>query len=395
MKKEPSIFTLLLLVSFSSISAVLFTPALPEIAQFFSVSHDRAQETITWFLIGYAFGQLPYGPLANRYGRKPPLIAALLLAIIGSLLCVVSGYVHQFWILLASRLIMALGTAAGLKMVFTIIGDSYSQSKAAKIIAYLIISFGIAPGIGIAIGGILTEKFQWMSCFYFLALYGILLLFLASRLPETSKKLDLHALEFAHIISGYWKQLKDFQVTLSAIIVGGGTAIIYIFAAEAPFLSIDQLKLTPTQYGLLNLIPPLGMIIGGIIATQLACYFKPVRTIGLSLGVMFFGSLAMLIAFNYQINVLSIFLPMPFIYIGEALMYPNATSLAISRTEDVSHASAIMNFINIFMGVIGMLVIERVYKLTNLMMPLTFVGVVIVMILVYFQLRKKLNNQVS
>lgn len=109
---------------------------------------------------------------------------------------------------------------------------------------------------------------------------------------------------------------------------------------------------------------------------------------------MFFGSLAMLVAFYYQINVLSIFLPMPFIYIGEALMYPNATSLAISRTDDVSHASAIMNFINIFMGVIGMLVIERVYKLTNLMMPLTFVGVVIVMILIYFQLRKKLNNQV-
>src|SRR5476651_1390808 len=97
--RQLSFITLLLMISFASVNAVLFTPALPNIAHFFNISNTQAQHTITWFLIGYALGQLLYGPLANRYGRKPALYIGISIQILSSLLCVYSGYLDQYWLL--------------------------------------------------------------------------------------------------------------------------------------------------------------------------------------------------------------------------------------------------------------------------------------------------------
>jgi DHA1 family bicyclomycin/chloramphenicol resistance-like MFS transporter len=111
--------TLLLMISFASVNAVLFTPALPAIANYFTISNDLAGYTITWFLVGYAFGQLFYGPLANRFGRKPALYAGISLQIISSFICAFSGLVHVYAVLVLGRFLLALGSGVGLKMVFT------------------------------------------------------------------------------------------------------------------------------------------------------------------------------------------------------------------------------------------------------------------------------------
>lgn len=393
MKKEPPLFILLLLVSFSSISAVLFTPSLPEISRYFGISSAKAQITVTLFLVGYAFGQLPYGPLANRFGRKLPLLGGIALAIFSSLLCILSGFYHQFWLLALARLTMALGASAGLKMVFTIIGDVYAQARATKVISYLIISFAIAPGIGVAIGGFLTETFHWESCFYFLAAYGFLLFLLCTRLPETAKEIDTKALQWSQIISGYVQKIHNLKVSLSAVIMGCGTAIIYVFAAQAPFLSIDVLNISPSNYGLLNLIPPIGMVIGGILSTKLATRWDGIKIIGIGLVIMLIGTIGMLTAFSISwISAATLFLPMPFIYIGDSLMYANTTSLAMSHAQNKSNASAMMNFINMLIGVIGVLMIESLHNAPALVMPVIFVILVLIMCGFYFKLAKLLKD---
>src|SRR6478672_5239599 len=98
MKTQPTLpmLTLLLLISFASVNAVLFTPALPDITAFFAISENTAQQTITWFLVGYAIGQLIYGPIANRFGRKPALYAGISLQIFSSILCVAAAASHSY-----------------------------------------------------------------------------------------------------------------------------------------------------------------------------------------------------------------------------------------------------------------------------------------------------------
>ncbi|MBS0654115.1 MAG: MFS transporter, partial [Verrucomicrobia bacterium] len=153
---KPQFIILLVLVSFASVGAVLFTPALPSIQEFFGISVGKAQLTVTAYLIGYAFAQLPYGPIANRYGRKPALYFGISLAIIGSLLCAFSAPAHSFGLLLFGRVIQALGASVGLKVSFTMVGDAFDQTVATKTISRLLLSFAVMPSLAIAIGGWLT-----------------------------------------------------------------------------------------------------------------------------------------------------------------------------------------------------------------------------------------------
>ena len=117
--------TLLLMISFATFNAVLFTPALPNITRYFSITNNVAQLTITWFLVGYAIGQLLYGPLANRFGRKPALYTGISIQIVSSLLCILAGLIHSFFLLVLARFFLAIGSGVGLTIAFTLVNESF------------------------------------------------------------------------------------------------------------------------------------------------------------------------------------------------------------------------------------------------------------------------------
>ena len=143
-RPELSFITLLMLISFASVNAVLFTPALPQIATSFAITTESAQQTLSWFLIGYALGQLIYGPLANRFGRKPALYSGVALQILSSLLCVLAGKLHFYPLLVLGRFLLALGSGVGLKMTYTLVNESYEPSIASQKISYLMTIINIA-----------------------------------------------------------------------------------------------------------------------------------------------------------------------------------------------------------------------------------------------------------
>ena len=122
-QKEPHIVTLIIMSSFASMGAVIFAPALPEIAQYFNISQGHSQLIITLFLLGYAVGQLVYGPLANRFGRKTAFYIGIFVATIGSLISIISEPLHSFKFLIFGRMLEAFGSSAGLVISFTIISD--------------------------------------------------------------------------------------------------------------------------------------------------------------------------------------------------------------------------------------------------------------------------------
>ncbi len=180
-QKEPHILTLIIMSSFASMGAVIFTPALPEIVQYFKISINHSQLTITLFLLGYALGQLIYGPLANRLGRKSAFYIGILVATIGSIISILSEPLNSFGLLIFGRMLEALGSSAGLVIAFTIINDHYYPQQARRIIAYLMLAFAVVPGIATFIGGLLVSHWHWITCFYFLLIYGLILIIPAAR----------------------------------------------------------------------------------------------------------------------------------------------------------------------------------------------------------------------
>ncbi len=380
---------LLLLISFPAVGTVLFTPGLPNIAQFFNVQTGTAQLAVTVYLIGFALGQLPYGPLANRFGRKPSLRGGLILAACGSLLCVLAGSLHCFTLLIIARFIMALGAAAGLKIIFTMIGDVYKPPRSTKIFSYAILAFAITPGVGTAIGGALTQHFGWQSCFYFLALYSLLLLFLLSFMPETRQTGDFQELDLKHISQGYLQTLQNKTLMTCAIILGLRTSFIYVFAAKAPFVALHKIGMGPQKFGLLCLIPPLGMILGTFISVKLADYLKQLKVLGIGLLIALGGTSYMLSAFWLgKYTIPSLFLAMFTIDVGLSLIYANASSMGIESAKNIANGSAIMNFTNLGTSVIMVLLVGFIQPNEANFLPDLFIILLVLMFLFWLHLRK-------
>jgi DHA1 family bicyclomycin/chloramphenicol resistance-like MFS transporter len=378
-----SFLTLLLMISFASVNAVLFTPALPQIAAFFSISNDTAQATITWFLIGYTIGQLVYGPIANRFGRKHALYVGIGLQIFSSLLCIVAGYLQLFHLLVVARFLLALGSGVGLKMAFTLVNESYPSTVASQKIAYLTLAFAITPALGVALGGLLTTHFGWISCFYAEAIYGVILLVMVSKLPETLKQADLNAFKLNHLIEGYSKQFKNSRLIGGGLLIGAATAVVYIFAAEAPFVAINLMGMSSAEYGIANLLPALGLIAGSLASARLVKTLSLYAMVKIGIGIAAIGGIVMLLANMANLSALcAIFAPMVLIYFGFSFLIATVSTLALSQIEDKAHGSAVMNFIN--MGLATLMVLSLGFlPIHALLLPVIFLLLNIFMVVIY------------
>lgn len=366
-------FTLLLLISFASVNAVLFTPALPSIAQYFGISEDTAQQTITWFLVGYAIGQLIYGPLSNRFGRKPALYAGISLQILSSFLCVLAGVIHEYWLLVIARFMLALGSGVGLKMTFTLVNECYEPKMASQKTSYLMLAFAITPGVGVALGGILNTYYGWTSCFYACAFYGLALLFFVARLPETQKILNYNALKLKHLLHGYSSQFCNSQLIAGGLLMGSATCFVYVFAAIAPFIAINIFGLNSSEYGLANILPPIGLILGSIVSARLSKKYALSSIIRVGILIASLGAILMLALMLMQWPILlSLFLPMIIIYFGLCFVLANASATAMSHVSDKAHGSAVMNFINMGLATLVVLSIGA-FSMKTLLLPTIYI----------------------
>ena len=387
--KKPPLAILLLLVSFASVGAVLFTPALPMITSAFHLSVGQGQLTITAYLVGYAIGQLPYGPLANRFGRKKTLYIGISIAILGSLLCAFSSPLESFNLLIFARFLQALGACVGLKVSYTMIADVYNQVDATKVLSRLLVAFAIMPGIAVAIGGYLTKWLNWESCFYFLALFGVFMLWLCTRLPETVKSLDRHAMNIHSIAEGYGLKFKNKRVVISGLALGCASSVIYVFASKAPFIGINLIGLTPDQFGAYNLIPVVGMLLGAFISAKLAGRFSVMGLILSGIVASLIVSFTQLIPFSLgNVNPASLFFPLFLIYITSSVIFTNITSFGLAHAQNKSNGSAVMNFINLSTTVVAVLLSEFIYPESAILLPLSIQIFFLAMLLLAFWIKR-------
>lgn len=386
--------TLLLLISFASVNAVLFTPALPNIVHFFNISEDMAQQTMTLFLIGYALGQLVYAPIANRFGRKPALYAGICLQIVSSLLCVLSGLLHAYWLLNLARFLLAIGSGVGLKMTFTLVNECYEPLAASQKISHLILAFAITPGLGVALGGILNDHFGWTSCFYACAIYGLVLLWLVTRLPETQKTLNLNPFTFKSLLHEYSKQFKNTELVLGGLLMGSSTCFVYVFAAIAPFIAITLFGINSAEYGIENIIPSIGLVFGSLAGATLSKKYSLITLIWIGILIVSFGALMMFSAMLMHFSiVLSLFTPTMVIYFGLSFILANASTIALSHVHDKAHGSAVMNFINMGFATLVVLSIS-IFSLKALLLPTLYLFLCAIMIVIFKSVsrREKNNN---
>jgi MFS family permease len=384
--KSYHLLTLILLIALASVTGLLFLPALPELDNYFGISQTQAQQTISIFLIGYCIGQLPYGPLANRFGRKNTLYTGILLSIFGSLLCYLSW---NFPLLCLARFIQAIGAAVGLKMSFTIVGDVLSGKEASKLVSLLSIAFGIMPGLAVATGGFIVESFGWRYCFLFLSGYGAMIALLCTTLPETCKMRDPLALTKEKLFHGYKESFFSKHLLLHAFMVSLSTMTIYLFATVAPYICLDRLKMTPTHFGIWNMLPACGLVIGALLSKTLSSRYQARRNIFYGITIVCLGIIIMTICFCIgYLTKETIFISQFIIQSGYNLVWANSNVLAIAKSQDVSNATTAVQFINVGGSVIATFIISLFSPTDPFLLPIAFGMIILTLFYLFYKTSK-------
>lgn len=377
------------LSAFASMGAVLMMPALPEISAHFEIHTSTTQLAVTCFLLGFALGHLFYGPLANRYGRKKAIYIGIIIATIGSIFSIVSSPLDSFHLLVLGRFLEAMGASAGLAVSIAMINDFYFEEDARRIMGLLMLAFAIIPGIAVAIGGALVQFLHWQSCFYFLLLYGLVLIYPASLLPETHLIRDINALKRRYLFQNYWKQIQNKKLMGFAVMSGLSSACIYVFGAEGPFIGIHLLHIQPAIYGMLALTPYIGALVGSLIVVRLS-KLNPLRVIKIAFCFEITASLVMLILFIFHfISLTAMLIPMGFFCIGHPIIAATTISLSMQQTNDKSNGSAIVNFASMCMPVSMTLLLSIIHSQNAVVMPVIFLISLILMASTFlFTIRK-------
>lgn len=370
--KKPHLITLMILSAFASMGAVLMMPALPEISTHFGIRTSTTQLAVTCFLLGFSVGQLLYGPLANRFGRKQAIYTGIVIATLGSIFSIVSSPLDSFHLLVLGRFLEATGASAGLSISVAMINDYYYEEDARRILGLLMLAFAIIPGVAVAIGGALVQFLHWQSCFYFLLLYGLLLIYPTYCLPETNISPDMNAMKYQHIFRNYWKHFKIKKLMGFSMISGFSVACVYVFGAEGPFIGIHVLHIQPVIYGLLALTPYLGSLVGSIIVVKLS-KINPLSVIKFAFSVELTASIIMFILFSLHfISLLTMLIPMGFFCIGHPIIGATAISLSMQQTEDKSNGSAVVNFTSLCVPVLMTLLLTAIHSQHAIVLPVIF-----------------------
>ena len=393
--KEPYILILTLLGVFASMGSVIITPALPRISEFFSITSGEAQQTVSSFLLGYALGQLFYGPFANRFGRLITLHMGLAIAILGTIFSLLASPFESFTLLVLGRFIEAIGCSVGLVIASMMINDYYFPEQAKSRFAILMIGVAIVPGISVMIGGVISEYLNWQACFYFMLVYNVLLSIIAFILPETKKEKELDSLKPLIILDRYRKVLHNKPLLLFAAMVGCSVSLVYIFSTLGPFIGIKNIGLSASTYGLVAMLPNVGLLLGSLALTLIVKKFasEPLLLVYFFLEILGVISLLILFMFHF-INIYTFIAPVFFIFAGHAGITAIGMGAAASEVKDKANGTAMINFFIIALPVISTYIASHISSQKPLKLPIVYVIIIIVLgVLVMFAIKKLFAEQ--
>lgn len=342
---------LLTLITFSGTFAMhSFVPALPEAAHALGASLAEMQATMSVYIFGLAVGQLAYGPLSDRFGRRPVLMVGLVLYAGAGL---AAAFVSDAHSLIVARLLQALGGSAGLVIGRAIVRDSALPHEAGRRLAVMNLMIVLGPGLAPLVGGVLAASLGWRSIFFGLALLGIVNLLFSWRLLPETRSADAVP-RMAVLARNYGRLLVSPAFVGFAIGGGCATTSMYAFLSASPFIFIQQLHRPDYEAGLYPAIVMAGVWLGTVAATRLIRRL-PIDRLAVSANLLsvlasfvFLGAVL-----SNQLTVLLAIAPMFVFGIGVGIASPAALTQALGVNPTViGSASGLYGFSQMGVGAI-------------------------------------------
>lgn len=233
-----------LIVAIGPLSIDMYLPSFPTLQDYFATDAASVQGTLSFFFVGLAIGQLIYGPIADRYGRRIPLLFGLSLYALAAIGC---SHAPSIETLAALRFLQALGGSAGMVVTRAMVRDRFAPQEMAKILSATVAVMGIAPIIAPTLGGLIFRSFGWQAIFYVLAAFGGLCLLVAARtLPETLSQRSVGGV--GNALRSYLDLLRHRHFMAYALAGGLGSSMMFSYISVSAFVFIDVYHFTPVQF---------------------------------------------------------------------------------------------------------------------------------------------------
>jgi len=340
---------LIAMAGVGSLSLNILVPAIPGLATKFAADPATVQLAVSLYLMGLATAQLVFGPLSDRFGRRPVVLAGLALATIASTAAIFAASIAG---LVSARIAQSLGAPTGQTIGRGIIRDLYDREHAASMIGLVTSVVVLMPMVAPLIGGILDTLFGWEAIFVFAALVSFTVFaWAALALPETRKlspsssqrhfRADLAALAASPRFFGY------------ALCAGFGSAPFFSFLGAAPHVVVTLLGRTSAEYGLWFFIPSIGFMAGNFAVSRLTARFGIDALIWWGIALTIIGCLLNVLVYIALPGweMATIFLPQIVIGFGNGLLLPTSVAGAVSiRPQVAGTASGATGFIQMAIG---------------------------------------------
>ncbi|MBI3150155.1 MAG: multidrug effflux MFS transporter [Betaproteobacteria bacterium] len=358
------------LVALGPLSTDLYLPALPALTQDFATDVASVQLTLSVFLVGFALAQIAYGPLSDRYGRRPILLAGLVIYLLASVACMLASSIET---LILARFLQALGACAGPVLGRAIVRDVYGPVQAARVLAYISGAMALAPMLGPVLGGWLTVLFGWRANFAALTLFSALqCAATALLLGESNAHRDPEATRPGRIAANFGALLKARHYRGYLLCFSFSYAGLFAFISGSSFVLINLHGLSPQWYG-----ASFGFVVAGYIAGTLISGRSTLRlgTRRLVLrGAMLATASGLVMAGLGLAGVASlwaILLPMFAYMVATGVIMPNAIGGALAPYPRMAGAaSALLGFVQMSLAAGVGIAVGHSYDSTALPMTL-------------------------
>jgi len=348
-----TIFTLGLLSAMGAFSIDMYLPGFPDIARDLHTTVAHITLSITSFFIGISVGQLIYGPLLDKFGRKKPLYIGLVVYLLTSVAC---AYAPTADALIGIRFLQALGSCAGMVASRALVRDIFPVQENAKIFSLLMLVLALSPIVAPTLGGYVSSAFGWQSIFYILAgIAGATLLLVYFKMPNGRMPDASLSLLPRPIINSFLEVSKVPQFYTYAFAGAIASSGLYAYIAGSPFVFMELYHVSEKQYGWIFAIIAMGLITASQVNTLLLRKYSSEQIIRVTLFCQCLAGIALVLGnyFHFLGLYSTIFLIWVFLS-TQGFAFPNSSALCLAPfTKNAGTASALMGAIQLGIGAVS------------------------------------------
>jgi len=376
------IFVLAALSAIGPFSVDMYLPGFPAIAADLKTDIAHVGLSLTTYIIGICIGQIAYGPIMDRYGRKKPLILGLIVYIAAAMGCAASGSIS--W-LISLRLVLALGAGVGVTGSRAIVRDLFSGKEIARVMSLLMMVFGIAPIIAPSMGSLVVSTMGWRAIFIVLAAIAAAVLFAVVRFLKETRGADASfSLRLGNIVRQYVDVFRNREFVTYTLAGSAGTGGFFAYITGAPFVYMKLLGFTEAQFGWIYGANVLGLIIASQINRALLRKRSSLDVLFKAMVIHLAVSIALVISAQPRFGGVTGTVALVFCYLFlMGFIGPNGMALALDPfTKNAASASAMMGSLQMVAGASASALVSYLHNGTALPMASVMAGCTCVGLLV-------------